>query len=90
MPAAADDRTAGPMKPAGHASARQDTPAGGPVLTPAAEAARQKRLADEAEALRANLRRRKAQARARSGLATSAASDAGTSRPTASPHPETN
>ncbi|MCH4090212.1 hypothetical protein [Acetobacter sp.] len=40
-------------------------------LTPAAEAARQKRLADEAEALRANLRRRKAQARARTAMETS-------------------
>ncbi len=42
-----------------------------PHLTPAAEAARQKRLADEAEALRANLRRRKAQARARNAMETS-------------------
>ena len=42
-----------------------------PHLTSAAEAARQKRLADEAEALRANLRRRKAQARARNAMETS-------------------
>ncbi|NHN88152.1 hypothetical protein [Acetobacter conturbans] len=41
-----------------------------PRLTPAAEAARLARLAAEAEALRANLRRRKAQARARAGAET--------------------
>ncbi|NHN84712.1 hypothetical protein GOB93_08650 [Acetobacter musti] len=40
---------------------------GKPRLTPAAEAARLKRQADEAGALRANLMRRKAQARARAG-----------------------
>ncbi|MFT8718838.1 hypothetical protein [Acetobacter sp.] len=40
----------------------------GPRLSPAAEAARQERLAAEAEALRANLRRRKAQARARAEM----------------------
>ncbi|NHO31294.1 hypothetical protein GOB85_01725 [Acetobacter sp. LMG 1636] len=41
------------------------TVTGQPRLTPVAEAARLKRQADEAGALRANLRRRKAQARAR-------------------------
>ena len=40
----------------------------GPRLSPAAETARQERLAAEAEALRANLRRRKAQARARAEM----------------------
>ncbi|GBQ23699.1 hypothetical protein AA0472_1186 [Acetobacter estunensis NRIC 0472] len=52
MPPAGDDRTA------------QDR-THSPSLTPAAEAALQQRRADEAAALRANLKRRKEQARAR-------------------------
>lgn len=62
-------------------------------LTPAAEAARQKRLADEAEALRANLRRRKAQARARTTMETTSdrqdLSDSGATTPASPIIPET-
>ncbi|NHO17496.1 hypothetical protein GOB90_00660 [Acetobacter oeni] len=59
------------MPPDGRQSGRESEASSGftkPHLTPEAEAARLKRQADEAGALRANLRRRKAQTRARAGL----------------------
>jgi hypothetical protein len=49
-----------------------------PAATPQAEADRQARLAREADALRANLRRRKEQSRAREAAAGRGDDDAGT------------
>lgn len=63
--------TPGPERPSADRNEKKHLSDQPPHLTPAAEAARQKRLADEAEALRANLRRRKAQARARTAMETS-------------------